>query len=485
MARPNPEDLLTGSSDIQGLVANYEHSLQLVVNDSDLALTGLAYWTDTYRASGLSLQRFLNEQDKRLVEQLEVNKRTTSLIIGMVPELLHSMPDFSRSDRAAYQEAQRAYSMYSAKSDVGRQIGDQLVRQAIYTALDKRVLKEAQTAFSLYSAKSDIHRHASSSSAQEAMNRNLDGRVYSEARNAFSLYSAKSDIRSHASGKPAKLAMEAALDRFVLRDVKQAFSIYSAKSDLTAHASSNIDQQIMDEILFEFFPDDIIATNLKNARLKFMQNHQIPSFISLDSLPSRARVKELQETIDSLQEELSDLGKLSFVKRTKINKDIKIFEFYINSLKQQVDWLEANPDIVQQWQAIEANIRSGSRTNQEQSRTHQNTARQQRTKTKQAKQIPQNESIYQAAVRALTNAEHSLGFTLTSYPKKSVLKVINTVILARESAAKKGKELSDRDILLRYMKISNTNPNPTPDQTQATQIMLTLMGNKVSGKLPF
>ena len=55
----------------------------------------------------------------------------------------------------------------------------------------------------------------------------------------------------------------------------------------------------------------------------------------------------------------------------------------------------------------------------------------------------------------------------------------------RQEAARQGEAISDREILISYMKISNNTPNPTVEQKQATQIVMTMMGNKVSGKLPF
>lgn len=490
MSKISPENLVANSSNLDGLVANYDKALGVIVEASDLALGSLANWHQNYRATEQKLEPFLKEHEEKVVTALKDTARRASGVILMVPEVLHGLPDFSRDDRMAFKQAQQAFSLYSAKSDIRRHVssGDSL--QAMYAALDRWVLKEVNGAFSTYSAKSEAQRYASSIAAAQAMFRIVDPRVYKEARDAFSSYSAKSEVKRSASADPARLAMEAALDGRVVRESKKSFSAYSARSELR-YASANLTPELADMVIEESFPDEILNQRLNAARQEFRRQFNVPPFVDLENLPSRQTINEIRSVILQTETEISNLNKLSFIKKAKLQSDISTMRSYLKHIEEALAWAEANPQIINHWRLIEQDIRSprSGRARAGGSSQRQSGPRQSdRTRTSRPRPAPESkpeEAIFHQAEARLQSMDRSLAQTLRSYPRNEVFKIIKDILARRQAAVSNGGEITDREILIGYMKISNNNPNATPDEIQATQIVLTMMGNKVSGKLPF
>ena len=82
----------------------------------------------------------------------------------------------------------------------------------------------------------------------------------------------------------------------------------------------------------------------------------------------------------------------------------------------------------------------------------------------------------------LRNAEdRGLLSTIRGFERTEVAKVIATVKHLR----KNNPEITDKEIALKYARLSNNAERSSPTRQRATQIVMSLMGNKVSGKLPF
>jgi hypothetical protein len=104
------------------------------------------------------------------------------------------------------------------------------------------------------------------------------------------------------------------------------------------------------------------------------------------------------------------------------------------------------------------------------------------TSSNQTKESTRTTPAYDDLLSSLRRlGDRSILTTIESFDPSEVSKVVATVKYLRE----KHPEITDKEIALKYTRLSNNAENTSPERMRATQIVLTLMGNKISGTLPF
>ena len=117
--------------------------------------------------------------------------------------------------------------------------------------------------------------------------------------------------------------------------------------------------------------------------------------------------------------------------------------------------------------------------NRQQRDSRQDRQRQSASSSRENSRAP---NAYDELMTTLRNAEdRGLLSTIRGFERTEVAKVIATVKHLR----KNNPEITDKEIALKYARLSNNAERSSPTRQRATQIVMSLMGNKVSGKLPF
>ena len=117
--------------------------------------------------------------------------------------------------------------------------------------------------------------------------------------------------------------------------------------------------------------------------------------------------------------------------------------------------------------------------NRQQRDSQQDRQRQSASTSRENSRAP---NAYDELMTTLRRAEdRGLLSTIRGFERTEVAKVIATVKHLR----KNNPEITDKEIALKYARLSNNAERSSPTRQRATQIVMSLMGNKVSGKLPF
>ena len=103
----SPETILGSVKSIEELPIVYGDVLSIVVGDYNLALSGLSSWTDGFRESGLPLGKYLSEHRQKVQEVTSDGSRKIGKIVGLIPDILDDLPDFSDVDRITLTNALR------------------------------------------------------------------------------------------------------------------------------------------------------------------------------------------------------------------------------------------------------------------------------------------------------------------------------------------------------------------------------------------
>ena len=112
----------------------------------------------------------------------------------------------------------------------------------------------------------------------------------------------------------------------------------------------------------------------------------------------------------------------------------------------------------------------------------QNPYEESRTSYSQTQESTRTSPAYDDLLSSLRRlGDRSILTTIESFDPSEVSKVVATVKYLRD----KHPEITDKEIALKYTRLSNNAENTSPERMRATQIVLTLMGNKISGTLPF
>ena len=112
----------------------------------------------------------------------------------------------------------------------------------------------------------------------------------------------------------------------------------------------------------------------------------------------------------------------------------------------------------------------------------QNSYEESRTSSSQTQESTRTTPAYDDLLSSLRRlGDRSILTTIESFDPSEVSKVVATVKYLRE----KHPDITDKEIALKYTRLSNNAENTSPERMRATQIVLTLMGNKISGTLPF
>ncbi|MEO5627971.1 MAG: hypothetical protein ABIQ89_03715 [Candidatus Saccharimonadales bacterium] len=88
---------------------------------------------------------------------------------------------------------------------------------------------------------------------------------------------------------------------------------------------------------------------------------------------------------------------------------------------------------------------------------------------------------YQLFMTDLRSKDRDTFETIRAFDEVDVARVIATVKHLRE----KDPTITDKQIAIKYARASNNAEEASPERKRATQIVMALMGNKVSGQLPF
>ena len=219
----SPETMLGEVQSIEHLPRVYDDALSLVVGDYSLAMSGLSCWVDGYRESGLTLSKFLSEHQQKIQDVTSDSSKAIGRIIGLIPDILDDLPDFSDIDKTTLTKAQRDASglhggiRFALTHDIPNASSKQ-ARVAIHSALDDIILTKAQRDASglhegiRFALKHDIP-NASSKQARTAMHSALDEIILTKAqRDASGLhdgirFALKHDI-PNASSQQARQIIE-------------------------------------------------------------------------------------------------------------------------------------------------------------------------------------------------------------------------------------------------------------------------------------
>ncbi|HSH18123.1 MAG TPA: hypothetical protein VK978_01945 [Candidatus Saccharimonadales bacterium] len=134
-----------------------------------------------------------------------------------------------------------------------------------------------------------------------------------------------------------------------------------------------------------------------------------------------------------------------------------------------------------------------TRTNSRQTGTggnYGNGYRQQQSARREAPpRRPEKDTEVEQVVGRVVSGDRQYGW-LRSEDPKDVRRVINTVRAARKSATDKGRELSDREIYLRYRRLADKGESSghdiaDPALVKSFKILDAMMGGNIRGKLPF
>ena len=145
----SPETMLGEVQSIEHLPRVYDDALSLVVGDYSLAMSGLSCWVDGYRESGLTLSKFLSEHQQKIQDVTSDSSKAIGRIIGLIPDILDDLPDFSDIDKTTLTKAQRDASglhggiRFALTHDIPNASSKQ-ARVAIHSALDDIILTKAQ-----------------------------------------------------------------------------------------------------------------------------------------------------------------------------------------------------------------------------------------------------------------------------------------------------------------------------------------------------
>ncbi len=145
----SPEIMLGSVTSIEELPIVYGDVLSIVVGDYNLSLSGLSSWTDGFRESGLPLDKYLSEHRQKVQDVTSDGSRKIGKIVGLIPDILDDLSDFSDIDRATFANAQRDARSplrgigYALTHDVPNASSKQ-ARTAIHSALDGIILENAQ-----------------------------------------------------------------------------------------------------------------------------------------------------------------------------------------------------------------------------------------------------------------------------------------------------------------------------------------------------
>ncbi len=96
-------------------------------------------------------------------------------------------------------------------------------------------------------------------------------------------------------------------------------------------------------------------------------------------------------------------------------------------------------------------------------------------------EAPEKDSYDEVMDKLRLGVDQSIYTTMQSFERAAVKKVIATVKYLRES----NPEITDREIAVRYCRLSNNTQHAAPQRVESTKIIMTLMGGKISGTLPF
>lgn len=115
-----------------------------------------------------------------------------------------------------------------------------------------------------------------------------------------------------------------------------------------------------------------------------------------------------------------------------------------------------------------------------QQRSHSSAGGQSRPRAEKAR--TRQSTAYDELMTTLRHgADRGLVSTIESFDRAEVAKVIATVKFMREV----NPEVTDKQIALKYNRLSNNSEKTTPERQRATQIVMALMGGSINGQLPF
>jgi hypothetical protein len=266
-------------------------------------------------------------------------------------------------------------------------------------------------------------RNGSSTAAKRAMHSGLDRRVLQEAVRHRSIDDVIAGT-GYASSPTARLGMRTIIDEPLFRRVKSSATPSIANQEIS-HASTASAQQAM--------------------RTEFDRKT-----FGLARQTSRSGLESASGALHELSGVSSDASRS--VMEREIDRELR-------SRHQQ---------------------RGSSRTNSG-TRNNANSGSGSSRQSPPRQETTGSDDPYESLLTKLRRtADISVVRTIEAEDRNAVTKVLNTVKALREQ----NPGITDREIAIKYYTRSNNNHGADPSARQATQILMVLMGGKISGRLP-
>ena len=309
-----------------------------------------------------------------------LNDRTKhiSAVIGAIPDVVHDMGDFSRSDRKVLHDALGRLSLGLMLREVDAYASSEEARVAMRIALDSSVLHEAARALNIRTALVQTEHYAATRASQSAMRAAFDARIFKEVRDTLRARTASRLLLHYAlKGAPFVTdAMRTAVDKKVYDEARSSLRQTTGRLIIDAAGTSDAAKQWM---LHRLYGDPLLAEH---------RHGQASGGSAYD------------------------------------------------------DWQDTRIPPREQPRQETTNTQSNDR------------------------------AIFEAVIAKVSLASAK---TLSGMDQAEVVRVVRTIEAVRQKAATNGRNISDREIYLRFAKRSNNATEPNPAHVRATQIVQLLM----------